>query len=565
MEGDIKAFDTSYWDFFRKASEAHLIPALQRPYTWGKIQVEQLWDDVLESDDPYYIGSVVAIRSDRTTQRDEIIDGQQRLTTLSLFLIAIRDYIKAKKGLEDVRADILSILSQPLHGAAAQSRLAFSNENSNILYNALVEGESIYGKTKGQLAFSSNLRTITAALHKYSPKCKPSEIRSLVEKIKDLQIVFIQCKSRDAAYKLFESINARSVTLASTDLIKNRIFQVMNQAGSDDLDDAERKWHEMEMDFNEDSKTLKTFIRHHWISLGRYTSHSKLFRSFENYLESEEGDAGEYLSSLIEASKIYLGLRNATLDNLQQLPNVRFEREEIRQSLEFLRYLGVDQIYSVLLYLYQNDPKNFKKDLNKLVAFEFLYTGSPSEPEKKCFAAFTAEDISKVDMFNKLESLCKGQEERFADKLLERHYKEGKSGDIQFVLEKYLFYLGGPTAFREPTIEHIISQKAGERELGKLGTSKKQISDSLHALGNLTVLEKTENAVQYQNKPFSGKVLLFRKSLFKGNKKICQYSFENTPQKAIEKRGEDIAVVTYEVFSTALRTGKWKTKVSSKK
>lgn len=566
MEGDIKAFDTSYWDFFRKASASHIIPTLQRPYTWGKVQVEQLWDDILESDEPYYIGSIVAIRSSRTTQRDEIIDGQQRLTTLSLILVAVREYIKSKKALDDVRDDILSLLSQPLHGAAAQPRLAFSSENSNILYTALVDGKSTYGKTKAQANFAANLRAISAALRKYSPKCKPSEIRSLMEKIKELQIVFIECKSREAAYKLFESINARSVTLASTDLIKNRIFAVMHQAGSIDLEEAERSWHEMELDFNEDFKSLKTFIRHHWISLGRYTSHAKLFRSFEEYLEEEEGSASKYLDSLVAASKIYLSLRRATLDNLQKLPNVRFEREEIRQSLEFLSYLGVDQVYSVLLYLYQNDPKNFKRDLNRLVAFEFLYTGSPSEPEKKYFASFTAEDINKQKMFNGLFSLCKGQEQKFMERLPDRlYYTEGKSGDIQFVLEKYLFHLGGPKAFKEPTIEHIISQKAGDKVLNKLGSSKKQIAEVLHSLGNLTILEKTENTAEYRNKPFVEKQKLFKSSLFKGNKKICKYSFVTNPQQAIKKRGKDIGPTIFEIFLEVIKTGKWKTGLTIEK
>lgn len=561
-EGDIKAADTSYWDFFNKESQAHLIPTLQRPYTWGRVQVEQLWNDIVDSEDPYYIGSVVAIGAGRSTRRDEILDGQQRLTTLSLILIAIRNAIKTKKGLDDVRKDILSMLSKPTHGSGPEVRLAFSNSNSNSVYSALVKDEIpiVDKRTRTQENFIGNLQVIIDLLKAYSPKLKPSEITLLVEKIKNLQIVFISCENRAAAYKLFESINATSVTLASTDLIKNRIFSLTNKMSPKSLEDAERKWSEIEMRFNEDRNVLKTFIRHHWISLGRYTSHAKLFKDFEDYLEEEEGGAVEYLDSLLAASKTYLALRNATIDGLDRLPKVRFEREEIRQGLEFLSFLGVDQVYPVLLYLYENDAKNFKKDLNRLIAFQFLFKyvpGSPSEPEKKYFAAFTAEAITKQDMFVGLSRLCRNHKDNFKQRLLQRwRYKEGRSGDIQFVLEKYLYHFGKPRSFKAPTIEHIISQ-AAEQKMLKNGAAKKEALDILHSLGNLTVLEKQENSEDYQDKPFKQKKPLYKRSLFKANNKICEYKFDTSPQIAVEKRGAEVADKIYDIFMRTLETGKW--------
>lgn len=93
MQKKIEAIDITYGEFHKRASEMYYIPSLQRPYSWGKKEVGKLWNDIIQNDYYYYIGSVVVVTSDGTVNPDQIIDGQQRLTTLSLILIAIRNYI----------------------------------------------------------------------------------------------------------------------------------------------------------------------------------------------------------------------------------------------------------------------------------------------------------------------------------------------------------------------------------------------------------------------------------------------------------------------------------------
>ena len=566
MEKEIEAFDTTYWDFYSKASQMHLIPTLQRPYVWDKLQVLQFWRDIIEYENShYYIGSIVVIGGGRTVGRDKIIDGQQRLTTLSLFLIAIRDFINEKRNLEDVRAEINTMLMVPQYDGPAIPRLAFSSQNSNSLYESMIRGAStISSKTKVQENFLANIKAIKQDINERFPKGRPSEMRALLEKIKNLQIVFINCANLAAAYSLFESLNARSVALVSTDLIKNRIFETVNKEGPKRLELAEKKWLEIEQNFNEDSAQLKTYIRHQWISRGKYTSHRKLFKDFEEYLD-DENSAESYLNDLLEDSKIYAALRNANIDALTHLPAMpRYDRDEIRRSLEFLQFLDVDQVYSVLLYLYKTDVKNFRKDLNKLVAFQSIFKfvpGSPSEPEKKYFAALPAHEITKDQMFKGLFSLCVGHEPSYIESLIRRwKYKEGKSGDVQFALEKYLFNYPGPKSFEKPTIEHILSQGAADSELKKLGSSKKEISDLLHSIGNLTILEKKENTQDYQNLSFTQKKELYKKDLFTVNRKISTYKFEIDPKKAILKRGNVIAAELYKIFLNALLSGKWQVK-----
>ena len=165
---------------------------------------------------------------------------------------------------------------------------------------------------------------------------------------------------------------------------------------------VESGWKKMYEIFNEDSSYLKTYIRHHWISTVGYTSHSGLFDAFIEKYKNKELD---YAKSLFGLSNVYVAMRDASIESLDKLPSKRYELAEIKEVLAFLSFLSVDQVYSVLLFIYQNEPKYFKKDLIKLVAFQFLYKyipGSPSVPEKKYFANFCEGKISRSDLFKGL-------------------------------------------------------------------------------------------------------------------------------------------------------------------
>ncbi|HRH30856.1 MAG TPA: DUF262 domain-containing HNH endonuclease family protein [Candidatus Paceibacterota bacterium] len=566
MENKIEAVDTSYAEFNKKASELYAIPSLQRPYSWDTKEVEKLWDDILENESFfYYIGSVVVIMGEGSVSRDQIIDGQQRLTTLSLFLVAIRNYINGKRGRDflEIGDEIKEFLIK-FRRNEEQIRLYFSDNNSNNVYSAIIKNEEInVYHTDTQRRFLKNLDFIKEKLTEYSPKCKLSEIKNLFDKIKNLQIIFIKCKDRSAAYKLFESINATGISLATTDMIKNSIFESLHRDPKV-LKNVENGWRDMYESFEEDSSYLKSYIRHHWISTVGYTNHSRLFDDFiEKY--KKEKEMLKYADSLFNLSSVYLALREGATESLKKLPRKRYEVQEIKDTLIFLKFLGVDQVYSVILFVYNKDSENFKKDLIRFTAFQFLYKyvpGSPSAPEKKYFADYCAGKINKQDVKKGLISLCINQEAQFKKKLMDKiKYIEGKSGDVQFILEKYLYYKGGANKFARPTIEHIIPQDDSDPILKKFKCDKKDIVKKIHQLGNLTILEEGENSSKDEfNKPFSEKKNLYKKSIFKGNQNILEYPFENRPEEAIYDRGEEIASTVYKIFLEAIETGKWPTR-----
>jgi uncharacterized protein with ParB-like and HNH nuclease domain len=195
MEQKIKAQDTSFGEFHKTASVIYAIPSLQRPYTWDKKDIEKLWDDIVENQTGYYIGSIVAIVDGGTVSRDLIIDGQQRLTSLSLILAGIKKFISSKKSeefrvLEEEIDEILIKYGKNNN----QLRLAFSDNNSNDIYHSIVFGTQLSesGLSNLQKKFIKNYKFIEDRIKKDFPKCKINEIRNFIDRIKKLQLIFIK-------------------------------------------------------------------------------------------------------------------------------------------------------------------------------------------------------------------------------------------------------------------------------------------------------------------------------------------------------------------------------------
>lgn len=568
-ETKIKAKDLFFSEFHTKGTEVFYIPSLQRPYTWeSKKQVEKLYDDINENAKQYYIGSIVTVSGGNTASKDQIIDGQQRVTTLYLMLIACRDYALAIGGEEagSLASDIDDYLIKykKQNGELKEIvRLSFTNESSNLAYESVVFNKNKSKLTSGlQKRFSDNYSYLYKRISDDCGKGKIriDRLRDFFHKIESLQLIFIDCLDKSAAFKLFESINATGLDLSTNDLIKNSIFEKLHK-DEKALEEAELGWSLMFEEFEENSSLLKTYIRHHWLSTVGYTSHAKLFDEFSEKYKTKE-QISEYSKDLYASAQIYKSLRSGNVETLTRLPNARNDLLDIKESLIFLSSLGVDQVYSVLLKLY-NAEKNdsFKKDLVKLVSFQFLFKfvpGSPSVPEK-IFADFCKGDITKQKMFTKLNKLCAGKQtdfvESFSDKM---KYSGSNTAGVQHVLEKHMYYYGPESAkCPEPTIEHIIPQDKKDVIYKKIEKVKNQ-SKLIHSIGNLTILSRSENSDRKKfNQEFAKKYPLYSKSVFKVNKALKRYKFDIDPEKAIKLRGQRLSKEIYPIYLLSLVTGKW--------
>jgi uncharacterized protein with ParB-like and HNH nuclease domain len=553
MDKSIKAKSVSFFEFEKEFTRQYFVPTLQRPYVWeAKKHVKKFLDDIEENSKNYFIGSIVVVGSkDGTTGREEIIDGQQRLTTISLLLISIRDLIRENKlenQCEIILREIDSFLKY-IDSFDHQEiiRLKFSDNNTDFFFKNMINAEKeVTPSTETQTRMIENYKYISSYFFEkftVNGKFNKSNIVEYFEKIKSLQAIGITCRDHTIAYELFESINATGLSLASVDLIKNFVFKKVKD-NQKLLVSIEKDWGELESIFSEDRSLLKTFLRHQWISRGEYVSHAALFKGVEDKFKDGGEKITQYIEVILCDAKLYYALRKHNIEDLSKVNKLKgFEQKNLKEVLRFLHFLGVDQVYAPILYFYVNKNANqFIKYTNKLVAFQFLYKyipGSPSAAER-IFANMTKDRDN--ENFHKLIELVDKSKENFREKFIEKSiYRGGKSGDLQFALERYVYSKGGPKAFKEPTIEHIINQNRDDK--------------NLHKIGNLTIFERDVNSSLPEK--FQEKISHYRNSAYLEHQEIIDnYNFTNNHLVAIEKRSNDIAGDVYDIFMKILKTGK---------
>ncbi len=563
MNNNFFSVDVLYGDNLFQHTQRQLIPSLQRQYTWDKKSVNKLWGDIIENNSPYFVGTIVLISGEGSSSRDEVIDGQQRLTTISLILIALRDLIKEKYGEEHpYLGEIRKLLLVPQFIGDPSPTLEFFDKSSNDVYKTILFGRGEFSKPKIKSQtnrFFDNYFEIRKLIEKTVGE--GVEVSDIFNKIKSLEMVITKCATYSLGYKLFEGLNATAVQLVSTDLIKNSLFMKLRE-DSILLEEAQNKWIELESKF-EGSRFLRDFVRHQWLSTIGYVNQSNLFEAFQKiYIKnSDKNNTYRYIETLLDDADLYLALRNARIDNLNNLPCIRNDRKEIRALLEFINFLNIDQIYPVIMYIYKNKPDNFKKYLVRLASFQFLFKYLPGSPSivEKIYAQFCKGGMDINGLSNELKKLCSDRQE-FIESFLDKiKYKEGKSGDVQFILQKLINNKQPEIEYINPTIEHIIPREP-EGEYKKLLESQfkkyKTLKYELDKIGNLTILDKKSNG-SIENTPFVDKKGMYESSGFVVNQEINRYDFENDPQDAIKKRGRDISTEIYDIFLSALNSGKF--------
>jgi len=564
MSEKITAESIRLKSFEMKFTKQYIVPTLQRPYVWeAKKHVKKFIDDISENEEGYFIGSIVLIGSKSTVGRDEIIDGQQRLTTIALILIALRDLISFNKENDEIEI-ILKEIRNFLYGYDGYEkqeilRLKFNDKETDKFFIDMVNNstnkKNVKTSTGTQKKILDNYQYIKSEFEKYflvNNEIEKEILNIFWNKIKNLNAIGITCVDHTIAYELFESINATGLSLASIDLIKNFIFKQLKN-DKDKLKQAENNWINMESIFADDRNLLKTFLRHQWISFGDYVSHSSLFDKVEKKYKDNENEIIKYTESILKDAEKYFSLRNSNIESLEKLTTLKqFERNEIKNVLRFLKFLKVDQVYISILYFYrEKSGDEFRKFLNKLVAFQFLYKyipGSPSAAER-LYSKFADNNVDKNKNFQDLIKLVDKQSEIFKEKFLEKiKYIPGRTADLQFVLEQHLYSkTDSPKATKNPTIEHIIAQKSSNQNNKKI----------INQLGNLTIFERDENSRLPNN--IEDKLAEYKNSKYPEHQEILEnYDFIHNDEEAIKKRGEDMALKIYEIFMDILRTGKLK-------
>lgn len=540
---ELNAVTRSVGDIF-SVNKKYLVPRFQREYSWTKDEVDEFWDDIIQQitivkkkpkNDEYFIGCIVLVGED-SKQDYLIVDGQQRLTTLTVLLRAI---VERLKELGDETAAI-ALYKNVIEGTDNDGNEYFKlvNESPKPYFQNELQA---YTKEGLKEAETEEEKLLLATYNGFQKKLKDLSIHGLgeLESIKALRVqvlnflkfILVTAKHEDDAYTIFETLNARGLSLTSVDLIKNWIFK--NYKHTHPNDNAKAIWSELRKKIAEFSD-LETFFRHYWNSKYAYASNDRLYKSFNDFRKAKKiTSARDFLLELKAASDRY---RKIGLPKDKDWGSLK--EKSVARHLELINQYKVTQVRPFLLALLECrenkfiDETSFVRIIQNLDNFHFIFSNICQDRASGLEGTYTraAKNLhlagdDKVKVKKVLTALDAALRvkipnlQRIADSVKELEFINGNETNkktIQTLFSKIEQHLQKTTELKVGSfsLEHIEDQSSNKDWVGRVG--------------NIIPLdEKLNNGIKADTS-FKDKKKIYNKSTFKINQEFLKINTQNT-------------------------------------
>ena len=551
------------------------IPRYQRPYSWEEDQVGDFWNDIYTGQNTAFIGSFIFNKEFEETEKViDIIDGQQRVLTSTIFMAVVRNIAKKIKD---------NAYAQLIH----RQCIAFEDEEGQFL-NRVLPGESTEqffrqyiqepfkdlasaeANTKEEKRIKKNYlyleRKIENLLNTYQTKeDKVNQLKTLRQGISELSVIEIEIYKEELAYEIFETVNARGVELSVSDLLKNLLFSKIKDKSK--RDEAKNKWKHIELNTEKSGGDLKKFLRYYWLSKESFVTERKLYSE----IKAKTTDYTEFVANLEASSDWFSSILCGNESDFDSL-KIKGKKvgEQVFRVIFATRLMNVSQVNTLYLCLLNNfnklelNPVRFLKDIER---FTFKYSAICKQPGNKVekiyskYAVKLHEACQKSTAKERLKSqqrelnlLMKELEaisplkELFLEKFKEvTRYRNSESSRkmIKYILEEIDNEAGTgeyKLDFNKVNIEHILPQKPD-----KWGLSKKEVASYVNSIGNLTLLSGKINS-KIGNDVLDIKLPELNKSEIQITKDLCsQLSVHKVwGKEQILLREEEIALLAFE-------------------
>lgn len=526
-----------------------LIPVYQRFYSWDIEQCKRLWNDIVEMQRKgkvgHFVGSIVNIAEQAMptgVQKYMIIDGQQRMTTLTLLLLALRDYAIKNPGDTSINARRIDnmLLKNEYENGDERYKLLLTETDRDILIN-LVEEKPIAEGTRSRLI--ENYKFFADKLA--DKEILPAEV---YESIGKLQIVNITLdRAVDDAQAIFESLNSTGKELSESDLIRN--YVLMGLESSEQIYVYEHLWRPMEQLFVYETQgtVMDAFFRHYLtMKLARIPKQGRVYEEFKLYhLNCEFGTIRELCQDLLDYAKYYTNIvfkRNFDLDLKKLYEDIIDLRMEV--SYPFLLKIHHDCTDGII-------TSDELKEILKLCISYVLRRAIceiPTNSMNKTFATLK-NYIKPDDYLNSVKAFFVMQDtykefpdnDKFEGAFVSRDiYNMRARNYILSRLEN--FENKAPIIIENYTIEHIMPQNKNLslEWQADLGADWQEVQKKyLHTIGNLTL---TAYNSEMSDRPFREKMNMpggFKESALRLNKYIVLLNEWN--EKHIQERANMLA------------------------
>ncbi len=549
---DAKA--TTLLKFFKEnQNNQFVIPIYQRLYSWKKEQCEQLWDDIIkiggnDKMNGHFIGSILYVLDGNTPSSPLlIIDGQQRLTTITLLFIALRNHLN----------DEDEFLEKFSHQKIQNRYLINSDKDGDKKFRLILSESdkdtllSLIDKNKRKPSEPSSKIMENFKLFEEWIRKNTDKLETIFKGLEKLMVVEISLeRDKDNPQLIFESMNSTGKDLTQADLIRN--YTIMETEVEKQENFYNQYWRAMEEDFKQNEILFNQFVRHYLtIKTREIPNINKVYKAFKRYQQEREIETEVLLQDLQK----YCGY----------FCQIVFKKEadkDLNKALSFLVGLERDVIYPLLLELYSDysDGVLSKQDFIPIIYLTESYIcrravcGLNTNSLNKVFPSFT----KKIDKKQYLKSVekhfgsLKGNQrfpnnDEFKDSFITIDFYNLKEKKYFFErLEN--FDTKEPVNTQECTIEHIMPQTLNLEWERDLGENFKAIHEKyLHTIGNLTL---TGYNPEYSNKPFHEKRDMekgFKQSPLRLNQGLRD--LESFSEEEIKKRANNLADFALKIWT----------------
>lgn len=558
-----------------KSSCQFIIPRFQREYSWDKKNYQEFFEDMINNlvadegnikDDQYFLGTMLFVGNftEKPDKPIEVVDGQQRLTTITILFSVLSDRFR-ELGEDTLSKQLFNYImttdddgnevrvlqsksSYPYFVYYIQDREKTINTSPNTEEeNCIKETYEYFLQQTSENALKKLLKkrmgddTVQSFSH-------IEILKALRDQVLGCTFISIAAADKDQANKIFAILNAKGKRLVYIDLIKNKIFEELKDGVDGTF--AEESWDEIKKLLNSGAETvgMATFFRHYWISKYKRCNASVLYDSFNKTIAKKKDKYKELLRDLVNNAKNYVKIINPSREDY----NNRKEYFWLVQSLSTMnKTFNVVQTRIALLALYDVKERKlistaqFKKAIITMENFHFAFTTICSMRTNNLEAIYSRFAIDLRKCTNKQET-----SKVIAEKLitpLEKLYPKYnlfKAGfeeliyskkdlpinvKTKYAVYKLNCYFCGKEIFEDDgSIEHIVSETAGGTALN---------------IGNLILLEQGLNR-EAGEKDYSDKMCYYKKSKYDWIQKFVKENDAWSEEK-IRDRAEKLADIYY--------------------
>lgn len=494
------------------------IPHYQRPYAWGTEQTMQLLDDLsgaIDRDlgDPYFLGSLVLVKEGEKSPVVDVIDGQQRLTTLTILFAVLRD-LATEAPVSQTLSEMIMEPGVSLDNILPKARLALRAKDA-AFFKKFIQDPGMFDalfalgehdlKTDSQRAIRENAKALHEELASWD-QVRRNALATLART--RTYLVVVTTPNLASAHRIFSVMNARGLDLEPSDIFKSNLI---GQIPESQQDEYAAKWEQVEEDFGR--STFAEFFQHLRAIVSKKRPERELLREFDEqvirpYLLTEP--ATSFLDNFVipyaEAYR-HLLLRdfdedhpvwpavNLWLARLTRLPNNDWRPA----ALWALREHGTDPDFLV----------GFLRKLERLSASILIRRIYDTPRQQRYMKLLQELDDKKLGLSAPSFLLTAEEKADTRERLMGDLYLTASS--VKYVLprlDELMANVPGVIYAKRLTVEHVLPQNPEAESVWLRAFSEDDRSQWTHKLGNLVLLNRTKNS-QAQNFEFEKKKLKY--------------------------------------------------------